>query len=167
MTWVQHEKLSRISSSDPKTPPGGDERERAVLLEGYAYIYSVMAVALWILSAVAAWFIPIWVTIGLWLVLIVPAMEWQRFAKARGVDAQSLVYARASRRRVLGLGVITGACSVSMALAVILEITPSGDSATIVGAIVGGVAGGTAAYLFARHRAKRSEIRRIADDLDS
>ncbi|MEP9392853.1 hypothetical protein ABLE92_11020 [Gordonia sp. VNQ95] len=150
----------------------GDERERSVLLDGYAYIYILGSIALWVLGAVAAWFIPIWVTIALWLVLVVPAWEWQRFAKARGVDAQALAYARAARTRMVLLSVLVGACSVSMGLAVWGAVVPDDGSSglvvwTIVGGVVGGAVGGSVTFLAKRRRAKATMATADAgDDVD-
>ncbi|MDF3282708.1 hypothetical protein [Gordonia sp. N1V] len=150
----------------PDDASWGDERERAVLLEGYAYTYTLSTLLLWALGAVAAWFVPAWVSVLWWVALIAPAMEWQRFCTARRVDPQTLVYARGSRRRIIVASLYTGACSLSMALAVILGLGPDGEATTIVGAVVGGIVGGGAAFLLARRHAIKSEKAQAAGDLD-
>lgn len=144
----------------------GDERERGVLLEGYAYSYTLSTLLLWAIGAVVAWFVPVWVTVVLWFALVIPAVEWQRFCKVRHVDAQVLVYARASRLRVISAGIYTGACSLTMVLAATLALGFDNQSTTIVGAIVGGVVGGTLVLALSRLRAVQQDKRNAEDEQD-
>ncbi|MFT4125449.1 MAG: hypothetical protein QM662_04390 [Gordonia sp. (in: high G+C Gram-positive bacteria)] len=163
--------------SDRKTLPNlligtndaswGDERERAVLLEGYTYVYLLTVMPVWLVGAIAAWFIPTWVTITLWLVLVIPSAEWQRFCRARHVDANTLVYARSSPARLITSVVFTGTCSMSMALAVVVRWSGAIDttgSSTIWGGIVGGIVGGTVTFAIAKIRARRADARAAAEE---
>lgn len=150
----------------PDDASWGDEREREVMLEGYAYGYTLMLYTVWAVGAVVAWFIPAWVSVVLWLAFVIPAMEWQRFCRARQVDSLMLTYARASRARLLTATLITGGCSLSMALAVVHQLSPDGVQGGLWGAIVGGIVGGTVAFAVMRIIAKRREARPMDDDLE-
>lgn len=131
----------------------GDERERAVMLEAYAYVFLLTQFVLWSVGAVLAWFVPVWVTVVLFVAFLAPSMEWQRYTRARGVDAYRLAYSGSSFRRTALIGAFSGCCAVSMAVAVAIQVAP--DSSTTVGAIVGGICGGAAAIAFGRWHAKR------------
>ncbi|EGD55321.1 hypothetical protein [Gordonia neofelifaecis] len=130
----------------------GDERERSVMLEAYAYVFILATILLWTLAAVAAWFVPAWVTVALFVALLVPSMEWQRYCKARGVDANVLAYGSAAWWRTALIGCYFGACAISMATAVIAGL---GSDDSVAGGVVGGIAGAIAAVFVGRWAAKR------------
>ncbi|MBY4570050.1 hypothetical protein ACN95_08475 [Gordonia sihwensis] len=132
----------------------GDERERAVMLEAYAYVFILATILLWTLAAVSAWFVPAWVTVAFFLGLLIPSVEWQRYCRARDVDAHALAYGGESWVRTALIGCYFGGCAVSMATAVIAEIDP-GDG--VGGAVAGGVVGALAAVLVGRWGAKRKQ----------
>ena len=111
----------------PDDASWGDERERGVLLEGYAYGYTLMLYLLWAVGAVITWFVPAWVSIVFWLAMVIPGMEFQRFCKARGVDSLTLVYGRSSRIRLVAVSLFIGICSLSMAIAAVLSLSPLGE----------------------------------------
>ncbi|MFT4088022.1 MAG: hypothetical protein QM658_12920 [Gordonia sp. (in: high G+C Gram-positive bacteria)] len=139
----------------------GDERERAVMLEGYAYVYILTQFTLWTVGAVIAWFVPAWVTVVLFLAFLIPALEWQRFTRARGVDANTLAYSGAGFLHTAVTSAYIGACALSMAISVIVACSPDAGS-TSAGAIAGGVGGIAIAVVAGRWAAKRKAAR--ADD---
>ena len=131
----------------------GDERERTVMLEAYGYVFPLTLV-LWLgFAAVAAWFVPIWVTLAMFVLLVIPMGEWRRYTKARGVDSAALAYRSGAWGRSVLIGLYAGACAVSMVVAVAVELNPGGRAAPY---IVGGIAGALAAPVAARLGAKRS-----------
>lgn len=140
----------------------GDERERGVMLEAYAYVFILMNILLWTLAAVAAWFVPAWVTIVLFVAMLIPSLEWQRYSRARGVDANMLAYGGESWIGVALTGLYFGACALSMATAVVSQFDNSDSSVS--GGIAGGVVGALTAVLVGRWAAKRKQ-KRDADDL--
>lgn len=131
----------------------GDERERTVMLQAYGYAYTLGTVVLWTLAAVAAWFVPAWVTIALFVALLIPSMEWQRYCSARGVDASTLAYGGVAIRRTVVMAVFMVGCALSMIAAVTTALVP-GDSVTVSG-VIGGLVGGGATVLVMRIRAQR------------
>ena len=139
----------------------GDERERAVMLEAYAYVFILTNIVLWTVAAAVAWFVPAWVTIVLFVALLIPSLEWQRYCKARGVDANTLAYGGDSWLRVALTGMYFGACAIVMITAVIAEFNPGSG---VGGGIVGGVVGALSAILVGRWAAKRKKQQ--ADDAD-
>lgn len=143
-----------LSSTDDSW---GDERERSVMLESYAYVFILATVLLWTVAAVVAWFIPIWVTVTLFVALMIPWIEWQRYTRARGVDANTLAYGGESWKRTAVAGLYFGACAASMAAAVISRGDSDGGGVT--GVIVGGAVGAVAAVSIGRWEARR-KIRR-------
>lgn len=142
----------------------GDERERAVMLEAYAYVFLLTTYLLWTVGAVIAWFIPAWVTIVLFLAFLLPSLEWQRYTKARGVDANTLAYSSSLLRTALA-GAYFGACALSMCVAVTVAWVPE-SSFTLSGGLVGGLCGGAAAILFGWLRAKKKAAQTHADAPD-
>lgn len=148
-------------------PSWGDERERSVLLDGYAYTYVLSAVTLWVVGAVIAWFIPGWVTLVLFLAILVPALEFSRYCSSRGVDAQRLTWARSTRSRLVVVSVISGVSAASMMCAAMADLTPAaGRTAMLIACAIGGLIGGVAAFVISRVRARRAEAREplTADD---
>lgn len=141
----------------------GDEREHGVMLEAYAYVFILSTIVLWTIAAVAAWFVPPWVTVLLFFGLLIPSIEWQRYARARGVDANALAYGGDSWIRVALTGVYFGACALSMASAVISQLDPDGG---ISGAIAGGAVGAIVAVAVSRWAAKRKKKQAAADVAD-
>ncbi|WP_026917598.1 hypothetical protein [Gordonia shandongensis] len=141
----------------------GDERERSVMLEAYAYVFVLATVALWTLAAIAAWFVPVWVTVALFVCLLVPTLEWQRYCSARDVDAQRLAFGGASALRATLTGLYFGGCAVSMIAAVMQSVWP-GD--TIAAPVAGGAAGAIGAVVWGRIAARRAAQREAATDDD-
>ncbi|ALG85817.1 hypothetical protein [Gordonia phthalatica] len=139
----------------------GDERERSVMLQAYAYVFILANVLLWTLAAAAAWFVPAWVTIALFLALLIPSLEWQRYCRALGVDANTLAYGGDSWLRVALTGIYFGACAVVMATAVIAKLNPDGG---VGGAVAGGVVGALTAIAAGRWAAKRKKQQQATDD---
>ena len=138
-----------LSSTDDSW---GDERERSVMLESYAYVFILATVLLWTMAAVVAWFIPIWVTVTLFVALMIPWIEWQRYTRARGVDANTLAYGGESWKRTAVAGLYFGGCAASMAAAVISRVDSDGG---VTGVIVGGAVGAVAAVAIGRWEARR------------
>ncbi|MGB6124751.1 MAG: hypothetical protein WBG47_05285 [Gordonia sp. (in: high G+C Gram-positive bacteria)] len=139
----------------------GDERERSVMLEAYAYVFVLATIVLWTVAAVIAWFVPWWVTLVLFLALIIPSMEWQRYCKARDVDANLLAYGGSSWLRATLIGVYFGVCAISMTVAVLTEI---GRGNSVTGGLIGGVLGMIGAVTGARWAARRKAQRLLNDD---
>lgn len=146
----------------PTAQSWGDERERAVMLQAYAYVFLLAQFVLWTVGAVIAWFIPAWVTIVLFLAFLIPSIEWQRFTKARDVDANTLIYTRDSLWRTASISAFFGMCALSMALSIIVAYMPD-DSSSAQGAVVGGICGVVAAIGLGWWTAKRKAAR--SDDL--
>ncbi|GAA3965484.1 hypothetical protein [Gordonia caeni] len=140
----------------------GDERERAVMLEAYAYVFILATYLLWTVGAVIAWFIPAWVTVILFLVFLFPSLEWQRYTGARGVDANTLAYTGGSLLRTALTGAYFGACALSMWASAALQWVPD-SSSTLRGGLVGGLCGGAAAILFGWWSAKKKAAQSDAD----
>ncbi len=136
----------------------GDERERSVMLTGYAYVFILTQFLLWTVGAIVAWFIPGWVTVVLFLAFLLPSLEWQRFNSARDVDAYSLAYTGRSLWRTSVTGLYFGACAISMAVAVTAQWAPD-DSGSLRGGIVGGIIGGVGAIVFGWWYAMRKAAR--------
>lgn len=148
----------------PTSDSWGDERERSVMLEAYAYVFALTQVVLWTVFAVLAWFIPWWATVVLFLAFLIPAMEWQRYTRARDVDANLLAYGGNAARRTAIIGLYLGACGASMAMAVIRQLQP--DSGATQGAIIGAVVGAVGAIALGWWSAKRKAARIAAQPDD-
>ena len=136
----------------------GDERERAVMLEAYAYVFILTSYLLWTVGAVIAWFIPAWVVVVLFLTFLLPSLEWQRYSGARGVDANALAYTGSSLLRTALTGAYFCACALSMWAAAAVQWIPD-SSATLRGGLIGGVCGGAAAILYGWWHAKKKAAR--------
>lgn len=149
----------------PAEESWGDERERSVMLEAYAYVFILTTIVLWTVGAVVAWFIPAWVTIVLFVAFAVPSLEWARYCSSRDVDVNTLAYGGSSFLRTALSGLYFGACAVSMALAAVDDLSPDDDSSSLYGAITGGVVGAVAVILVLRLQARRKLNRtHLADD---
>ncbi|MEZ5210663.1 MULTISPECIES: hypothetical protein [unclassified Gordonia (in: high G+C Gram-positive bacteria)] len=148
----------------PAAHSWGDERERTVMLEGYAYVFLLTQFLLWTTGAVVAWFVPGWVIVVLFVAFLLPAMEWQRYTRARDVDANTLAYAGGSLARVVTTGFYFGACAISMCVAATTHWLPNDGSAS--GAVVGGVIGAGTAMFLGWWRAKRVAARSHDDAPD-
>ncbi len=145
----------------PDAQSWGDERERGVMLEAYAYVFVLAQFLLWTTGAIIAWFVPGWVTVTLFAVFLLPSMEWGRYTRVRGIDANTLAYTRGSLARIVATGAYFGGCALSMCLAAVEYWTPDDGSAS--GAIVGGVVGAAAALFLGWWHARRSAARTEAD----
>lgn len=108
---------------------------------------------LWALAAVAAWFVPAGVTIAVFVALLIPAMAWQRYCTAHGVDASTLAYGGVAARRTVIMAVFLVGCALSMTAAVATDLMP-GDP-VIVSGVIGGLVGGGATVVIMRLRAQR------------
>lgn len=141
----------------------GDERERSVMLEAYAYAF-ILSVALFCsVIAVVAWFVPAWVTILLFIALVVPSTEWARYCRARDVDPLVLTWGgRWSARTVIG-SLLAGGCGASIGLAVYLDLVPDTSSGLASG-IVGSVGGLLAVIWLNRRTAKRKRTQAESDE---
>lgn len=142
----------------PADPSWGDERERGILLEAYAYAYLLGAFLHWVILAVVAWFIPAWVGAIFFVALLIPAMEFQRYSKARGADTNLLTYGHGSRTRLVITAVVTCACAISAMLAI-----TSSWSGGAAGGIVGGIVGASAAIYFSKRKARKTQAKLDAE----
>jgi len=147
-----------------KEPSWGDERERSVMLEAYAYVFILSLTLTFAMAAVVAWFVPWWVTVLMFFVFLIPSMEWQRYCKARGVDTQRLAYTGSSVRRSALTGVFFIACAISMCLGATSQSNLPDESSTLTGGIIGGVVGGLGAMALLWFSARRKNRR--LDDAD-
>lgn len=132
-------------------PSWGDERERNVMLEAYAFAQILTLYAALLFGAVVAWLVPLWVTLGLLLVVVVfPSITFGRYCRARDVDVRALVYGRAGRMRIAVTFTIIIGALVCMMLGVAHRDGLVTGLGGIIGALVGGAAGILGGVLYAR-----------------
>lgn len=132
-------------------PGWGDERERDVMLEAYAFVQILTRDAAVLFGAVVAWFEPFWVPLGLLLVVVVfPSMTFGRYCRSRNVDVRALIYGRSGRMRIAVTFTIMIGALVCMMLGVAHRDGLATGLGGIIGALVGGIASILGGVLYAR-----------------
>ncbi|WP_405136339.1 hypothetical protein [Nocardia sp. NBC_01388] len=130
-----------LGTGDPRW---GDERERNVQLEAYAFAQSLTVYAALLFGAVVAWLGSFWVTLGLLLLVVVfPSIAFRRYCRARNVDVRALIYGRAGRMRIA----VTFAITIGALVCMMFGVAHREGLATGLGGILGALAGGTASII--------------------
>ena len=142
-------------------PSWGDERERNVMLEAYAFAQILTVYAALLSGAVVAWLVPLWVTLGLLLVVVAfPSMAFGRYCRARNVDVRALVYGRAGRLRIaVNFAIIIGALVCMM-----FGVAHREGLVTGLGGIIGGLVGAAVGIVGGFVHARRVQAAAEPDD---